>query len=58
MAAYLSVFRGVENGKVKLASLLPHPCIERALATCLAHFKAVRGLWQPYIASGWSPGLD
>ena len=41
IASFLSMFKGVESGRVKLASLAPHPSTERAHALCLARFKEV-----------------
>ena len=41
IAAYLSVFKGVEGGRVKLG-LSGHPCMDRAYASCYRAFKEVR----------------
>ena len=41
IAAFLSMFKGVENGKAKLASLSVHPSVERAHALCLTRFREV-----------------
>ena len=52
LAAYLSVFKGVENGRVKLG-LSGHPSLDRAYHTCLQRFKEVG--WLPCEGSWYWP---
>ena len=40
LAAYMSVFKGVENGRVKLG-LSGHPSLDRAYSACLDRFREV-----------------